>query len=132
MQQERFLEWSIVPLLNYFVYNNNTINDTCILNILHVCNAYLPSPSSKDLKTTKVGKLVNKLAKYNEGKVKDKASEVVDKWKKGITHMKADNIKPAVENPTHSLKDRDRKERDKKQYKDMKADNSDSSYNRKK
>jgi len=43
----------------------------------------------KDLKVTRIGKLVNKIAKsHNSGEVRTRALEVVNKWKKELSRLK--------------------------------------------
>ena len=60
-----------------------------MIDCLHICLSVLPVPSSKELKDTKVGKLVNKIAKLEKQKeVTERALDVVQKWKKELSRCK--------------------------------------------
>lgn len=71
-----------------------------------MCLTILPVPTQKDLKSTKVGKLVNKIAKNSRSNsaqsqtaqiIISKAYEVVNKWKKELNRMKTSEFEDAAE-----------------------------------
>ena len=68
----------------------------------------MPSPSSKDLKATKIGKVINKIAKYavgNEG-IKNQALDIISKWKKDLKNeQKKDIDKKSNNSPKHKPTD---------------------------
>lgn len=57
--------------------------------ILHFC-LKMPTPSQKELKSTKIGKIINKLAKalHVDEQMKGLAMEIVNKWKKDLSSAK--------------------------------------------
>jgi hypothetical protein len=73
---------------NYVYYSNKEQQAEIkpqIIDSLNICLTILPVPSSKELKDTRIGKLVNKIAKSKEkSEVHTLALEVVNKWKKEL------------------------------------------------
>jgi hypothetical protein len=67
MSNERVIEFLLTPLMNNYVYFSNEEQKAEIrpqlIDSLHICLTILPVPSSKELKNTRIGKLVNKIAK---------------------------------------------------------------------
>jgi septin family protein len=67
MSNERVIEFLLTPLMNNYVYYSTEEQKAEIrpqlIDSLHICLTILPVPSSKELKNTRIGKLVNKIAK---------------------------------------------------------------------
>jgi hypothetical protein len=89
MSNERVIEFLLTPLMNNYVYYANEAQQAEIkphlIDSLHICLTILPVPSSKELKNTRIGKLVNKIAKSEDkSEVHTLALEVVNKWKKEL------------------------------------------------
>jgi hypothetical protein len=66
---ERVIECLIVPLLSRFnnpIVDKKSLFDDSIFDCLSICLNILPVPSSRILKHTKIGKLVNKIAKCSD------------------------------------------------------------------
>jgi hypothetical protein len=67
MSNERVIEFLLTPLMNNYVYYSNKEQQAEIkpqlIDSLNICLTILPVPSSNELKDTRIGKLVNKIAK---------------------------------------------------------------------
>jgi hypothetical protein len=67
MNNERIIEFLLTPLMNNYVYYaSNTQQaelEPHLIDSLNICLTILPVPSSKELKLTRIGKMVNKIAK---------------------------------------------------------------------
>ncbi|CDW77712.1 UNKNOWN [Stylonychia lemnae] len=105
LQKECFIDLFAIPLLNDFKENkekqDNEENVKITEQILSLC-LVIPSPSQKELKTNKIGRLVNKLAKESCNElIKSHASEVVLKWKKDLKERQESdkNLKPKDDSP---------------------------------
>ncbi|TNV82917.1 hypothetical protein FGO68_gene12772 [Halteria grandinella] len=114
LQQELFLEWGIVPILSFRVYNSNSpsspTQSQAIESVLLICRDHLPVPSSRELKKTRVGKLVNKLAKNEREsqRVRDIAGQVVEKWKKELARGKQEGEQKNHREQEWKAKERER------------------------
>jgi hypothetical protein len=101
---ERFLECLIVPLLSRFnnpIADKKSLFDDSIYDCLILCLDVLPVPSSRILKHTKIGKLVNKISKCSDpsrrGDLVPLAGQVVNKWKKELSRIKNEDERTKTE-----------------------------------
>lgn len=93
MSNERVIEFLLTPLMNNYVYYATQDQQAelapQLIDSLNICLTILPVPSSKELKITRIGKLVNKMAKSQDvSEVRSLALQVVNKWKKELQRLK--------------------------------------------
>lgn len=137
MAAERVSEFLIAPLLSNFIYYSTKRQalEGTVADVLSLCLHVLPVPNQKDLKVTKIGKLVNKVAKgeaasERQRQIVRQAEELVKKWKSELNRLKQSEIEAERQKSAAEKRYSEaRVKRADKAYSEMRVDNKSDSNN---